>query len=228
MCLHYMVLALVGPFAHTRHAPHPICPPPHRKEGCPKNHLEYFENRHGLGAFLQAIHFKLSKMKGPQNIPLAPNMRKMFNTLELAFASHFATQVQPTTYFYKKTDKAPYTKEYFSQMCGNMLVFNGTRLSTNQLRHLFVTGWKDFMEHPSTFLLRHTIGELNQAASAMMLNSPEVWHAYDDSNTSRSLHCALALWPKFLEFMEQHHLDLASQKKWDPLTASMASLKLPS
>lgn len=125
MCLHYMVLALVGPFAHTRHAPHPICPPPHRKEGCPKNHLEYFENRHGLGAFLQAIHFKLSKMKGPQNIPLAPNMRKMFNTLELAFASHFATQVQPTTYFYKKTDKAPYTKEYFSQMCGNMLVFNG-------------------------------------------------------------------------------------------------------
>lgn len=169
------------------------------------------------------IHFKTDKVKGIQTLPMPENLVKMFATLDKTLSSSHAT---PITYFFKQKGGSSYTDNYFSTICSNQLVFNGTRLTSNKLRHLFVTGWKDFMQHPSTFLVRQQVTDLTQAASTMMLNTPEVWGAYDDTTTDRALYSAMAFWPKFQEFMKEQHLDMTSRKPWDPLAADFASLQI--
>ena len=172
---------------------------------------------------MSAMHFKYSQVKGSQLIPMSPNMFSMFAHLDRALAS---TMPSPPTYFFKKTDGMPYSKEYFSTICGNLLVFEGQRFTSNQLRGMFVTGWRDFMQHPSTFVVREQIEQVTLAASGMLLNSPEAWGAYDNSTIDRTMNVALAMWPKFQAFMKEQHLDLVSREPWDPTSANLASLDL--
>lgn len=218
-----LVVGIGTPFAFT------TCtwclPLPHRNEECAKNHIDYFVDRGGAGpkGHIACTHFKTGKKKGPQCLPMPPNLVMMFGQLDKVLASFWP---KSTTYFFSKQGGHAYERKYFSTICGNLLVFDGTRLTTNALRHLFVTGWRDFMHHPSTFMVSQHIDELTQAASTMMLNSPEVWRSYDDTTSDRAMQGAIALWPKFQAFMEKQHLDQASRQPWDPLSADFATLEI--
>lgn len=75
-------------------------------------------------------------------------------------------------------------------------------------------------------MLREQVADLTAAAATMMLNSPAVWSSYDETTTDRALHNAMTFWPKFQEFMKEQHMDLASRKPWDPLTADPSTLQL--
>lgn len=120
----------------------------------------------------------------------------------------------------------PCVQEYFSTICGNLLVCEGKRMTSNHLRHLYVTGWRDHMQCPSTFMVREQVRQVTMAASGMMLNSPEAWGSYDNSTIDRTMNIALAIWPTFQAFMKEQHLDITSRKAWDPLSADLASMQL--
>lgn len=135
---------------------------------CPKNQVSYYKDRKGLHANITAIHYKYSKSKGPQDILLMPGMITKFAHLDQALLSIEAKT--PTDFFKRQGNQEPYQKAYFSTICSKQLVFQGKRLTSNHLRHLFITGWRDFINHPSTFLMRHTQAEMQ--ASGMC---SEVW-----------------------------------------------------
>lgn len=147
----------------------------------------------------------------------------MFATLDQAIVS--LSSPTPTTYFWKQLGRTPFSSQYFSQICGNLLTFGSIRLTANQLRHLFVTGWNDFMNDPSTYLAREYINQANLAASALMQNHPNVWAHYDDSSIDRNVPMSIALWPKFQKFMHEQHLDFAAKKPWNPLDTPLSSLR---
>lgn len=153
-------------------------------------------------------------------------MVQLYGILEQAIASKGAkVPSTTTTLFHMKQSGQPYKAEYFSTYCGNQLVFKGKRLTTRELRHKFITGWRDFIHHPSTYLLREAVAQVEEATAGMMLNSRQAWDStYDDSTIDRSLFTALVHWPKFQEFMKQQHLDKASKESIDPTTFDFSSM----
>lgn len=66
-----------------------IPPPPLwcREATCTKNHVHIYQNRKGINGYIKVVHHKYGKLKGPQLIPLAPMMIKMFGLLEQANAT---------------------------------------------------------------------------------------------------------------------------------------------
>ena len=60
-----------------------------------------------------------------------------------------------------------------------------------------------------------------------MLNSPVAWDkAYDDTNKNRAIMTTMALWPKFMEFVERAHVLKMSEEEWDPLSIEFDELQL--
>lgn len=151
-----------------------------RDPKCPKNQVSYYKDRKGLHANITATHYKYSKVKGPQDIMLMPGMIIKFAYLDQALLS---LEAKTPTYFFKRQgNQEPYHKAYFSTICSKQLVFQGKRLTSNHMRHLFITGWRDFINHPSTILLRHTQAEMQASQGVLwvvdglcVLDSAVLW-----------------------------------------------------
>lgn len=174
------------------------------------------------------IHFKNDAIKGAQHLPLAHANLLVVTMLEQAAAFYGTLPGKQTvsTLFYAH-DGSLYKGPYFSTIAATLMSFHGVRATANTFRHLFTTAWRDFIASPTTQLIGLSAKQLEDAAAAMTLNSPDAWNiAYDDSNIARGIHCCLAMWPKFTEYVHQQHLDKVSEEAWDPLTASLADLTL--
>lgn len=185
---------------------------------CPKNHIRYYQDRHGYHASLKATHFKNEAIKGPQDIPLSPSLLKPLSILEKAINAMAPSS--PTLFFAQDGD--PYKGPYFSYVASKAISYDGVHLKANDLRHMFATLWRDFINAPSTKLINLTINDLNASAADLMLNSTQAWSAsYDDTSRDRAIHTTFSLWPQFHAFVKQAHLDHASTKEWDPLTISL-------
>lgn len=195
---------------------------PSRNPKCPKNHIKTFQDRWGHHASLEATHQKNESIKGPQSIPLSPSLLRPIVMLERA--AHAINSRCPTLFF--KGDGESYTyPSYFSTIASNAISFEGASLNANDLRHMFATLWRDFINSPTTKLHDLSIEQLNASAADMMLNSTKAWStSYDDSIRDRAIPTTIALWPKFVEFVRMDHLDKMSIKEWDPLTIGITSL----
>lgn len=120
-----------------------------------------------------------------------------------------------------------FEQPYFSKITKDAISLPTCTIIANDLRHMFSTLWNDFISSPPTSsnILSLTITQLNACASDMMLNSTKAWAAsYDDSHRERATTTTLALWPKFVEYVKNDHLDKMSTKGWDPHTISLSSL----
>ena len=172
--------------------------------------MHYYQDRHGFHASLKATHFKNEAIKGPQDLPLSPSLLKPLSLLERGI--HAMTPSSPTLFFAQDGD--PYKGPYFSYIASKAISLDGVQLKANDLRHMFATLWRDFINSPSTQLLSLTITQLNASAADLMLNSTQAWSAsYDDSSRDRAIHTTLSLWPKFQEFVKQAHIDHHSTKE---------------
>lgn len=166
-------------------------------------------------------HHKNEAIKGKQDIPLSSHLMLPLSLLERA--SHFLSPTSPTLFF--GHDGTMYGLSYFSSIVKDAISLPHSTLKANDLRHMFVTLWRDFIATPSTNLLNLSTTHLHACASDMMLNSTKAWDAsYDDSHRERAMLTTLSLWPKFVEFVREAHLDKESTKEWDPLTIPLSSL----
>lgn len=209
-------LALFGRFAYEM-PPHPPSHMHHCRwpSSCSKNHIHYTQDRHGFHASLKASHFKNEAIKGDQELPLSPSLLKPLSLLEKAIHSCFPF----SELMFFDTHGLLYKAPYFSYIVSNVISFGGHHITANDVRHMFVTLWKDFLNSPSTKLLDLTIHDLSACAADLMLNSTAAWSiSYDDTLRSRAIHTSLHLWPQFIEFVKQAHIDVTSTKPWDPLT----------
>lgn len=155
------------------------------------------------------VHFKTDATKARQEVPLAPSMVKLVALLERAAHAHSPA----TNTLYCTTLGKVYEKDYFYSIGGKVLSFARHCLTSRDLRHSFVTAWRDFSSSPLAKLHGITVAELEVAASSMMLNSPQAWdEAYDDSILDREALNMMAQWDKFTEFVREAHLDKASEK----------------
>ena len=194
---------------------------------CPKNHIKLFKNRSGLHGELSLVHFKNVNTKGPQIIPLAQNNIQIATLLEQASVFMGSCCATDVASIFCRPSGHTYAEPYFSNHCTKVLSFHGHKLNAKDFRHMFATSWKDFIASPTTQLMGLTASQLVDAAASMMLNSPEAWAiTYDDSTFDRGMQTILALWPRFLAFVEGQHFDAVTRQAWDPLTASMAELSL--
>lgn len=183
--------------------------------------MHYYEDRHGYHASFKATHFKNESIKGPQDLPLSSSLLKPLTLLEKGI--HALCPTSPTLFFSQDGD--PFKDPYFSYIASKAISFGGLHLKANDLRHMFATLWRDFINSPSTHLLNHTIAQLNASAADLMLNSTQAWSSsYDDTSRDRAIHSTLSLWPKFREFVHQAHLDHQSTKAWDPISIDIDSL----
>lgn len=168
-----------------------------------------------------ATHFKNDAIKGEQELPLSTSLIYPFSLLERAMQ---ATQPSSKLLFCG-TNGSLYHAPYFSYVCSKAISIGGVHLTANDVRHMFVTLWKDFVSAPSTQLLDLTIHQACASAADLMLNSTKSWSiSYDDTNRNRAINITLALWPKFTKFVREAHLDATSTKPWDPLTSSLTDL----
>jgi hypothetical protein len=181
------------------------------------------------------VHFKNDSIKGPQHLPLAKENLEVATLLEqaAAFMDNTLEEGRVHTLFYDSTYLKPYKEAYFSTVCGNLLTMGdspnsqNTRVTSKDIRHMFATGWRDFTNHPGTHLRGLTTEQLDAAAADLMLNSTEAWNAaYDDSNRVRGMSTTMALWPSFLKFMHEQHLDKMSEEPWDPLAIDFEALAI--
>lgn len=81
---------------------------------------------------------------------------------------------------------------------------------------MFITGYKDYLLHPTTAQQRDMVQHAIQGASAMMLNTPGVWEHYDDVSGDRQLLTAMAHWPHFQAFMRARDEEVMSREAIDP------------
>lgn len=187
---------------------------------CPKNRIEYIQDRKGCHAELVLVHFKNDTLKGEQHLPLSPKLRELIALVEQGRAATGGDTL------FCSMSGAPYKLDYFSTVVGNLLVFDGKRLTPTDFRHLFSTAWRDFINSPNTWVVDQAVQQLEGAAAGLMLNSSAAWDAtYDDSSINRSIHRVMAMWPKFVEFVKEQHLDQQSRTPYSPLTVDMALLK---
>lgn len=167
------------------------------------------------------VHFKNDSVKGEQHLPLTPSLLEKFVYLEQAIASKMHNS--PTLFCSHSGDV--YGEDYFSTICSGVLSYDGVHLTCNDLRHKFVTSWRDFVNSPTTQLYEFSVQQACAAASNLMLNSTQVWDAtYDDTNRARGILIVMRLWPKFLNFLKEQHLDLESREDWNPLTTPLDEL----
>jgi hypothetical protein len=188
---------------------------------CTKNHICYYQDRHGHHASLMATHFKNDSLKGDQELPLSTSMLKPLTLLERATQ---ASKPNSSLLFCDHLGE-PYKGPYFSMVCSKAISVGGIHLTANDVRHMFVTLWRDFLNHPSTKLIDLTIQQMSASAADLMLNTTAAWNlAYDDTTRNRAIHTTLSLWPKFVEFVHEAHLDALSKKEWNPLTIDIDTL----
>ena len=162
-----------------------------------------------------ASHFKNESIKGEQEVPIFPSLLTPLCYLEKAIHSCYPS----SKLLFFGTNGLMHKGPYFSYICSKAISLVGVHLTANDIRHMFVTLWRDFVNSPSTTLLDLTINQACASAADLMLNSTTAWTmSYDDTNRSRAIHTTLALWPKFTEFVEQTHLDFISRKEWNPIT----------
>ena len=190
------------------------CPSP---TSCPTNHISYIKDRHGMHACLELVHFKNSKAKGRQSLPLAPQLIEVVVHLEQA-----AAFLNSPTIFCQTCPKGPkppapipYHDAYFSTVCTQAIAI--PTITAVVLRHMFITLWRDFISHPHTNLHSLNAQQLEVAAANLMLNSTHAWDSYDDSTRHRGTSTAMAMWPAFSSFAHEHHLTKSSEEEWDPL-----------
>ncbi|PSC67192.1 L-isoaspartate(D-aspartate) O-methyltransferase [Micractinium conductrix] len=199
-----------------------------REVGCPKNHVKYYSNRKGTHAELELVHFKNEKQKGRKSLPLAAGPTQAVVLLEqaVAFMAGWFPQGTVCTLFCGSTG-LPYKEAYVSTVAAKQLSQYGHKCTARSFRQFFSTAWRDFLSFPTTQLMGMTANQLDVVAASMMLNSPEAWTiSYDDSIAERGMRTILHLWDKFQAFLFSQHLDKISEQPWDPLTATMADLKL--
>lgn len=172
-----------------------------------------------------ATHFKNEAMKGEQELPLSPSLLLPITMLERGIK-----ECKPNSHMlFCDTWGLPYKLDYFSHISSQAISFDGHHLTANMVRHMFVTMWQDFIQHPSTKLLDLTMHQMSASAADLMLNSTSAWDiAYDDSIRSRATNTTISLWPKFVEFVQQSHLDATSKEEWDPLTIDIGMLSISS
>lgn len=191
---------------------------------CPKNHVHYFEDRHGHHATLNASHFKNDTLKGEQALPLSSSLLKPISSLEKAIHACFP----PTPLLFFGLHGNLINDKYMSSVVSKAISLEGVHLTANDVRHMFVTLWRDFLNSPSTKLLDLSIHQASACAADLMLNSTASWDiSYDDTTRRRAIHLTLSLWPKFVEFVKEAHLDHMSSKEWDPITTPLDALPSP-
>lgn len=177
--------------------------------------MSYYQDRSGYHTSFIASHFKNDSLKGDQELPLSQLLIMPLTLLEKGIHACFSSS--PTLFF--GLDGQPYKGTYFSTIASKCISFGGHHLTANDVRHMFVTLWKDFLSSPSTQLLDLTIQQLSACAADLMLNSTNAWSiAYDESTRSRAINTTLVLWPQFVAFVHEAHLDAMSKKEWDPIT----------
>lgn len=187
--------------------------------------MDFFKDRHGLHCSLKAAHSKNEATKGIQELPLSPSLLYPITLLERAIDAC----MPDSPFLFSDTLGLLYQERYFSTICSKAISFGEHDINANTARHMFVTMWQDFISHPSTKLLDLTIDQMNASAADLMLNSTKAWAiAYDDSIKDRAITTTISLWPQFVEFVKQAHLDTMSKEEWDPLTIAINLLKVPS
>lgn len=207
-----------APLSHPSHLPFNACRHPTK---CPKNHVDFFEDRHGIHASLFAIHFKNDAIKGEQELPLSPSLLKPLTMLAQGIAHSFPL----ATHLFFDTHGSLYKGPYFSHVVSQAISVDGLHLTATDVRHMFVTLWKDFINCPTTQLLDLTMHQLNASAADLMLNSTNAWAiSYDDTNRNRAINTTLHMWPKFVKFVKEAHLDAISRKELNPLNIDIATL----
>lgn len=196
-------------------------PPCRDHSKCHKNHIEYYEDRGGHHASLMASHFKNASIKGEQDLPIFPALLSPLSLLEKATHACYPH----SKLLFHDIHGAPYKEAYFSYVCSKAISLYGVHLTANDMRHMFVTLWKDFINSPTTNLLHLTVHQACASAADLMLNSTAAWGiSYDDTNRSRGLHTTHDLWPKFTDFVKQAHLDAMSRNEWDPIHTPLSVL----
>lgn len=172
-----------------------------------------------------ATHFKNEAIKGDQELPLSPSLLKPITLLEKGSQACMPSSHMLFSDSWGLTYKGP----YFSNIASKSISFDGHHITANDVRHMFVTLWQDFINHPSTKLLDLTMNSMNASAADLMLNSTQAWDiAYDDSTRSRAINTTISLWPSFVEFVKQAHLDTISKEEWDPITIDISMLSISS
>lgn len=188
---------------------------------CPKNHVHYFEDRHGHHATLNASHFKNDSLKGEQALPLSHSLLKPMALLEKALHACF-----PTSHLlFGDSHGLLIDPTYMPSVVSKAISTDGVHLTANDVRHMFVTLWRDFLSSPSTQLLDLTIQQASACAADLMLNSTASWNiSYDDTTRQRTILITLSLWPKFVDFVREAHLDFMSTNEWDPITIDLHTI----
>lgn len=193
-----------------------------RDASCKRNHVVYKIVHGKHTAEMVLVHFKNDAIKGPQHIPLSPQLLEMFVLLEQAVHAVFP---RSTTLFFMENGQ-PYQPSYFSTVVGDYLTFDGVRCTANHWRHVFTTLWRDFLSCPTTRLLDFTVQQLEEGAAQLMLNSTQAWNAaYDDTDKLRAILHTHALWPKFQEYVHNVHDAKMSEQAWDPLTTTYDAIQ---
>ncbi|MFN7835817.1 MAG: hypothetical protein ACK5NY_08560 [Burkholderiaceae bacterium] len=174
-----------------------------------------------MHATLNVTHFKNDHLKGEQELPLSTSLLKPLTLLEQGTHACFPS----SKLLFFDTHGALIKENYFGYVVSKAISVDGVHLTANDVRHMFVTLWRDFLSSPSTKLLDLTIHQASACAADLMLNSTSAWDiSYDDTTRNRAIHLVLKLWPKFIEFVKEAHLDFVSRKDWDPLSIHLEVL----
>ncbi|KAL4424557.1 hypothetical protein ABPG77_010137 [Micractinium sp. CCAP 211/92] len=192
---------------------------------CPKNHIRWYQNRKGEHATMECVHYKTFSTKGPLSIPMCHELLEVFAILEQAAVAYASLTGKEVHTLFWARDGSPFSDSYFSTICSQALsAVGGEWVTSNTLRHLFVTAFRSFTSSPVFKCVGLPATVLEEAASTMVMNTPTVWDStYDENTKDRGMHAILSLWPQFVKFVHEQHLDKISEKALDPLTLDFTS-----
>lgn len=193
-------------------SPHTSCAHPHRDKLCPKNHIKHTtmeliipeteELEQTLQSQLELKHHKNSGRRGLDVVPMAQAMVEPLNQLEQAARVLAKSSNCPTLFFSKGPPPAPYSEGYFSQVATGLLSTPRQHTTANALRHMFSTQFRNFRSSQVARQEQLEV-ELEEAAAALMGNSPPAWDAtYDDAAQLRKKLKVLEEYPKFKEWVK--------------------------
>lgn len=105
-------------------------------------------------------------------------------------------------------DGQQYAEPYFSTKASKSLSFGEHWLRPSMdMRHMFATAWKDFVQSPQAAFYELTAGQMLAAAADLMLSSTnQLDNTYDDSNRGRGTMACLSQYSKFREFVRQAYM----------------------
>jgi len=174
-----------------------------RNVNCPGNYIEYMKNSEGYHADLVLIHYKNDSIKGIQHIRMAQQFLDKFALLQQAQA--YQAPASPILFFMPSSSQI-YEDAYWSTVCSKALSLPHKWITSKDFRHLFATGWRDFINCPSTKLLDMTVRSLDTASADMMSSSTDAMdNAYDDTTRDRNIQTVMLLMPKFRRFIHDAH-----------------------